>query len=103
MGVPPPAPLGPSGAVKEAEPLEKPRDPPSGISRLSGLDSSGPALWRWRMEPWIKAVLSLGVVAVSLYVIVTRTDDEAARQWAVGIIALVLGYYLRDSQEHLSR
>jgi hypothetical protein len=50
------------------------------------------------MEPWMKAVLSLAVVAVSLFIIVARKEDEAARQWAVGAIAFVLGYYLRGSE-----
>jgi hypothetical protein len=51
------------------------------------------------MEPWIKAVLSLAVVAVSLYIIIAKEEDEAARQWAVGAIAFVLGYYLRGSEQ----
>jgi len=55
------------------------------------------------MDPWIKAVLSLAVVAASLYIIVIRTGDEAARQWAVGIIAFVLGYYLSGNKDHLPR
>jgi hypothetical protein len=52
------------------------------------------------MDPWMKAVLSLAVVVVSLYVIVARTHDEAGRQWAVGAIAFILGYYLRGSEGH---
>jgi hypothetical protein len=49
------------------------------------------------MDTWIKTVLSLAVVSVSLYIILTRVGDEAARQWAVGSVAFVLGYYLRGS------
>ena len=49
------------------------------------------------MESWIREVLSLAVVAVSLFIILTRAADEAARQWAVGAIAFVLGYYLREN------
>ena len=51
------------------------------------------------MNAWIKAVLSLAVVAVSLYVILARSEDEAARQWAVGVTAFVLGYYLRGGEQ----
>ena len=45
----------------------------------------------------------MAVVAVSLYIILTRTGDEAARQWAVGAIAFVMGYYLRGSEPHAPR
>jgi hypothetical protein len=55
------------------------------------------------MHRWIEAVLSLTVVAVALYIIVARSEDEAARQWAVGAIAFVLGYYLRGNEPHVPR
>lgn len=55
------------------------------------------------MEPWMKGILSLAVVAVSLYIIVARKEDEAARQWAVGAIAFILGYYFRGSEPDVPR
>lgn len=50
------------------------------------------------MDSWIKAIINLAVVFVALYLIVTRTEDEAARQWSVGAIAVVLHYYLRGQE-----
>lgn len=55
------------------------------------------------MERWsIRDVLSIAVVGVALFIIVIRTGDEAARQWAVGAVAFVLGFYLRGNRESLS-
>ncbi len=51
------------------------------------------------MDPWMKAVLSLAIVGVSLYVILTRPWDEAARQWAVGSIGFILGYWFKSGRE----
>lgn len=45
-------------------------------------------------KAWLQAVLSLVVVAASLYIIVAKDEDEAARQWAVGAIAFVLDWVL---------
>lgn len=53
------------------------------------------------MHPWMAPILSLAVVGVSLFIILARPEDEAARQWAVGAIAFVLGYYFRKGEEHL--
>lgn len=50
------------------------------------------------MNLWMKAVLSLAVVGVSLYIILTRPADEAARQWAVGTISFALGYWLKEGK-----
>jgi hypothetical protein len=52
-------------------------------------------------EAWVKAGLSVAVVSVSLYVILSRPHDEAARQWAVGALAFILGYYFRGSEPHV--
>jgi hypothetical protein len=46
----------------------------------------------------MKDVLSLAVVSVPLFIMVARAHDEAARQWAVGAIAFVLGYYFRETE-----
>jgi hypothetical protein len=55
------------------------------------------------MNPCMKAVLSLVVVAVSLYIILARAWDEAARQWAVGTISFILGTYYRGSEPDVPR
>lgn len=47
------------------------------------------------MEPWMKAALSLAVVAVSFYIILNRPEDRKARDWAFGAVGLILGYWLR--------
>lgn len=52
---------------------------------------------------WMQPVVSLSVIGVSLYIILFRQEDEAARQWAVGAIAFVMGYYLRGSMQHAHR
>ena len=43
----------------------------------------------------MRHVFGVAVVSVALFVIVVRNHDEAARQWAVSIIAFVLGWYFR--------
>jgi hypothetical protein len=53
------------------------------------------------MDLWMKAVLSLAIVTVSLYVILTRPEDEAARQWAVGSVGFILGYWFKGGREAL--
>ena len=55
------------------------------------------------VEAWIKAGLSVAVVAVSLYVIVSGDQGEAQRQWAIGAIAFILGYYFRRSEPDIPR
>jgi hypothetical protein len=55
------------------------------------------------MEPWMKAILSLAVVAVSLYIILTRPADEAARQWSVGAIGFILGYWFKEGNAPAQR
>jgi len=50
------------------------------------------------MDSWLKAILSLTIVAVSVYIILFRAHDEAARQWAVGAIALVMSHWLKDAK-----
>ena len=46
------------------------------------------------MDPWIKALLTLGVAALAAYVILFRPDDRKAREWAFGVLGLLLGYWL---------
>jgi hypothetical protein len=50
---------------------------------------------------WMNASITWPVLTVSLYIILFRQEDEAARQWAVGAIAFVMGYYLRGSEPHV--
>jgi hypothetical protein len=47
------------------------------------------------MDSWMKAGLSLVVVAASLYIIVTKDRDPEARGFAYWIVGYVLGYWLR--------
>jgi hypothetical protein len=44
---------------------------------------------------WMRPALSLAVVTVSLYLIAAPDQGEPQRQWAIGAIAFVMGYYLR--------
>ena len=50
------------------------------------------------MDPWVKALLSVAAVVVSFYVILFRAHDEAARQWAVSVTSLILGYWLKSTE-----
>lgn len=47
------------------------------------------------MDTWMKATLSVSVVLVSFYIILTRQEDRKARDWAFGVVGLILGYWLR--------
>lgn len=47
------------------------------------------------MDAWMKPALSLAVVAVSFFIILKRRDDRNARDWAFGVIGLILGYWLK--------
>ncbi|HEY2289711.1 MAG TPA: hypothetical protein VGM86_03315 [Thermoanaerobaculia bacterium] len=47
--------------------------------------------------------MSFAVVGVALYAVIAKSGDEAARQWAVGAIAFVMGYYLRGSEPEVPR
>lgn len=53
------------------------------------------------MYAWMKPVLSLVIGGIALYIILTRSGDEAARQWAVGSLAFILGYWLKGGRETL--
>ena len=46
------------------------------------------------MDDWIRAALSLGVAALAAYVILFRPKDFKAREWAFGVLGLLLGYWL---------
>lgn len=50
------------------------------------------------MDFWIKAILSLGVATLAGYVILHRRGgrlaDREAREWAFGVLGLLLGYWL---------
>ena len=55
------------------------------------------------MDPWIRALLSIGVASVACYAILFRPEDAAARQWAASAIGMVLGYWLRDAEQSRKR
>ena len=46
------------------------------------------------MDLWTRVVLSLGVAALAGYVILFRPKDHQAREWAFGVLGLLLGYWL---------
>ena len=47
------------------------------------------------MDAWMKAVLSLGIVLAALYIVLFKSEDRKARDWAFGAIGLILGYWLK--------
>jgi hypothetical protein len=47
----------------------------------------------WRV--FMQVVLSLGLVASSLFVVLAQHGDASARHWAFGMIGMVMGFWLR--------
>jgi hypothetical protein len=47
------------------------------------------------MERWVKVALSLAIAAVSLYLLVERSEDSHAREVAMWLLGALMGYWLR--------
>jgi hypothetical protein len=47
------------------------------------------------MDPIVKPVLSLAVGAVALYLLVKKTENGHAREYAMWLLGALMGYYLR--------
>jgi hypothetical protein len=45
-------------------------------------------------EIWVRTFLSFGVAALAGFVILFRPKDDKAREWAFGVLGLLLGYWL---------
>lgn len=47
------------------------------------------------MELWMKVVLSVSILSTSVFIILFRPKDRQAREYAVWLTGMVLGYWLR--------
>ena len=61
----------------------------------SGAQLSHIINWGKVIRLFICALISLVVVAVSLYVIVSAQYGDATRKWAFGALGLQVGYWMR--------
>jgi hypothetical protein len=48
---------------------------------------------RWKFV--IQAVVSVGVLTACLYVVLSNGYPDATKEWAFGLIGVVIGYWLR--------
>lgn len=46
------------------------------------------------MDFWVRAALTLAVATLAAFIIVFRPKDHKAREWAFGVLGLLLGYWL---------
>jgi hypothetical protein len=47
------------------------------------------------MELWMKAILSVSILSTSVFIILRRPKDREAREYAVWLTGMILGYWLR--------
>lgn len=47
------------------------------------------------MDPWIRAILTLTLAAVSVFIILARPKDRQAREYAMWLLGALMGYWLR--------
>jgi hypothetical protein len=45
---------------------------------------------------WVKTVITAGVLAVALYIILSQNYSAASEKWSYGAIGIILGYWLRQ-------
>lgn len=50
-----------------------------------------------QLEPLMAALVSLALLATSLYIILSHTYDESAQKWAFGAAGSILGFWLSRS------
>jgi hypothetical protein len=54
--------------------------------------------FNWRV--FMQIVLSLGLVASSLFVVLVQRGDASAQHWAFGMIGMVMGFWLRTESHN---
>ena len=47
--------------------------------------------WKFKFQIWLTSVLGI----YSLFIITFQNSDESLMRWAIGIIAFILGYWLK--------